>query len=91
MTFGELSERMDSAELLEWIAFDRIHVQPARFDTALICYCMSKLTGSKNVKLDDFLPEPYRPSPPPDPDVGSTIKAWAMARLKAQRGRTEST
>jgi hypothetical protein len=86
MTFGELSERMDAAELIEWTMFDQIYMPPARIDTALICLSMARLAGSKKAKLEDYLPPRWKPERKADPDLASNLKAWAAARIAAQRG-----
>ncbi len=59
MTASELSQRMDSTELTEWMAEDRIEpIGPARYDApiAILCKLLANCNGVKNVNAADFLP-----------------------------------
>ncbi len=59
MTAGDVSQRMDSAELTDWMAEDLIEpIGPARHDVpiAILCKLLANVNAVKNVKAADFLP-----------------------------------
>lgn len=63
MTVGELLSRIDSRELLEWSAYERVHgpIGPDRADTqaAVIASTIARTMGGKKArrfKLSDFIP-----------------------------------
>ncbi len=59
MTARELSQRMDSAELTEWMAEDAIEpIGPARYDApiAILCHELVRCLVGRNVPAADFLP-----------------------------------
>lgn len=62
MTAAELGGRMDAAELLEWIEYDRDQLPDSWYQTALICLTVCRLAGNKSATLDDFLPKRSRPA-----------------------------
>ncbi len=59
MTARELSLRIDSAELTEWMAEDATEpIGPARYDApiAILCRLLANVNAVKNVTAADFLP-----------------------------------
>lgn len=56
MTVGELLDRMDSQELSEWMAFDRIDQPESWQQTAQLCFVMDSLWSKKPRKFESFLP-----------------------------------
>lgn len=90
MTVGELSERMDAAELMEWTQYDEVHLPDEWVRNALLCLTVVRLAGNKGAKLDDFLPARRQAEPPaPAPEaMTARIKAWAAARIAAQKGKS---
>jgi hypothetical protein len=58
MTVRDLLSRMDSAELSEWLAYDRIEPLPdAHWDAALIAHTTARSMGAKKAKFENFLPQ----------------------------------
>lgn len=63
MTVRELLDRIDSAELSEWLAFDRVCPIPDGWSqTGVIAATMANLwtTGGKRYKAADFAPQRQR-------------------------------
>jgi len=85
MTFGELGERMDAAEIRGWIAFDEIEQTPSWLQTATLCRTILGLLGEPP-PLDAFMPVkapiagPKPDAPDPDPGLELKIRAWALTR-----------
>ena len=55
-TVKSLLDEIDSRELTEWMAFDRIDVSDAWLQSAQLCVVAGQPHTKKNLKLDDFLP-----------------------------------
>jgi hypothetical protein len=64
MTVKELLARMDSAELSEWLAFDKVHNRQSDYQTARICHAIYSIFAKHAGKLSDHLPR--RPTRPMD-------------------------
>jgi hypothetical protein len=78
MTVRELGERMDASELMEWLAFDRVHTSEEWQQNALLRLLILQLFGDKKTRLDDLLPE--REKAPREPrDPFATFIGWAKA------------
>lgn len=57
MTHREMMSRMSSAELSEWLAYDRISPIPDSYwQTALIASTVANMLGKKRRTLEEFLP-----------------------------------
>lgn len=77
MTVRELGLRMDSAELSEWLAYDRIDPIPDPWtQTGMVCSVLAQLLGGKagaKKTPRDFIPIRHRPRR--KPMGGAAIRA----------------
>jgi hypothetical protein len=80
---AELLDRVSSAELTEWLAFDRVEPIGAwrtDYNMAMLCALFANANrkkGSKPFKTVDFMPFL------PDNDPGGEMKALAMFQMLA--------
>jgi glycosyltransferase A (GT-A) superfamily protein (DUF2064 family) len=56
MTVKELLARMDSQELSEWLAFDKVYNRQGDYQTARICHAIYSIFAKRAGKLADHLP-----------------------------------
>jgi len=80
-TVSELLAEISSAELTEWLAYDRIDPLPDPYWTnALLCQTIMRSQGNSKAKLVDFLP-----SRPASLDVQSADAGLAIFDSHARR------
>jgi len=85
MTVAELGQRMSSAELSEWIAFDRLYGLPdSYFVAGTICAALDSLMAEKPRPVSAFVP--YFGADGPAEQSGAEI----LGRLKAIAARQSS-
>lgn len=61
MTVGELLDRMDSAELTEWMAYNQLEPLPDPwYQTGLTTSMMVNLWSKTRSRPEDFIPAPRR-------------------------------
>lgn len=66
MTVSELLFKMDSVEISEWIAYDRIEDSQTTVQHAVLCALIANVMGNgkKTYTMQDFLPmKPVREAP----------------------------
>lgn len=90
MTVGELGRRMDSAELSEWLAFDRVEGIPdPHWQTALIALLIARtMGGDRRAQLEDFLPrrEPLPEAKPQSTEEIASFFRQTVERVEARHG-----
>lgn len=82
MTRGELMGRMDSAELSEWMAFDRICPLPDPWTIhGHLCALLWALSGQKKkAEPADFIPASRPPRRAQSPaEIEARLRAWTAA------------
>ena len=57
MTVGDLLGRIDSRELSEWMAYDRINTPESWHQNAQVCHTLYALWTKKPPPFDSFLPK----------------------------------
>lgn len=88
MTVRELGERMDSAELSEWMAYQRIEPLPDPFWIGgVIASTMANIHTEKKFKPEDFMPK--RTAPPQSAAEGIARARAYIALFNAARPKPE--
>jgi len=86
MTVRELLDRIDSAELTEWMAYARItgDLDP-HFGPAIVAHTVAAVHGAKGSRVSD-----YYPVRPQAPQSGAEIKAGFETWLAGVAGRARN-
>jgi hypothetical protein len=85
MTRRELVRRMGNDELMEWLAFDRIHPLPDPYWIgAMIAFTFARVMGAKGTKFEDYLPTRGKPRQQTGAQMASIIRGVVEAQ---RRGR----
>lgn len=86
MTVRELLDRIDSAELTEWMVYARLtgDLDP-HFGPAIVAHTVAAVHGVKSSRVSDYYPVPPRP-----PQSGVQIKAAFETWLAGVSGRARN-
>lgn len=88
MTVRDLLSRMDSAELSEWLAYDRIEPLPdAHWDAALVAHTTARSMGAKHAKFEHYLPQKTGAKPPARQTGRDMLAIVRRAVASAERGK----
>lgn len=84
-TVRQLLAEIDSRELSEWLAFDRIEPLPDPYwMTGMVCSTLANLWAKRRYQPEDFMPRAGPRRREQSPDEGRAILDAMMARQRAQ-------